>query len=253
MGENNLTAILVDDEPEAIKYLCDLLKEHPEIMLLNYFTNPQEAITEINKTKPDILFLDVQMPVSTGFDVVKAVRTDNYLPHIIFTTGFEKFAIRAIKYAAFDYLLKPINPFELENAIQKINKLKEQSTKSQQFDRLFDSVRDNQPLKFNTGTGFIVIHPSEIIYLEANRNYCKINLINNHSELVTTNMNQIHHMLSAKWFYRVSRSNIINVNFLQKVNRSKKVCCLEADGETIIISIPSGNIKELEDNFEPKC
>jgi len=135
MGDKNLTAILVDDEPEAIKYLSDLLGEHPEIRLLGHFTDPQKAIPEIIKSKPNILFLDVQMPIITGFDVVKAVRSDDYLPHIIFTTGFGKFAIRAIKYAAFDYLLKPINPFELENAILKINKLKKHNEK---FSNLID-------------------------------------------------------------------------------------------------------------------
>ncbi len=249
MEKDKLTAIIVDDEQGAINYLCDLLEDHKEIHLINKFTDSQKAIIEINKSKPYILFLDVQMPVKTGFDVIKAVRSKEYEPHIIFTTGFEKFAIRAIKYAAFDYLLKPINTFELENAIQRISNLKNQNPKSQQFDRLFDKITKTQPLKFNTSTGFVVIHPDEIIYLEASRNYCELFLINNRKELVTTNMNQVHQMLSKKSFHRISRSHIINLSFLQKVDRRKKACSLLADDESIILPIPPGNIRELEDAF----
>ena len=120
MEKDKLTAIVVDDEQEAVDYLCDLLGDYNEIQLLDCFTDSQKAIIEINNLMPDILFLDVQMPVKTGFDVVKSIRNNEYEPHIIFTTGFEKYAIRAIKYAAFDYLLKPINAYELENALQKI-------------------------------------------------------------------------------------------------------------------------------------
>jgi|FLOH01.1.fsa_nt_gi two-component system, LytTR family, response regulator len=252
MEKDKFTAIIVDDEQDAIDYLCDLLKSHLEINLLSQFTDPFEAIKEINNSKPDILFLDVQMPVITGFDIINEVRSDNYLPHIVFTTGYEKFAIRAIKYAALDYLLKPVNPFELESAIQKIVKHQKQNTKSNQFDRLFDNLQTSKPLKFNTSTGFIVIHPDEIIYLEASRNYCELFLTNNRKELVTCNMNQVHSMLTSNIFYRISRSHIINLSFLQKLERSKKKCYLEADSESIILPIPPGNIKELEHTFERK-
>lgn len=249
MEKDKLTAIIVDDEQEAINYLCNILEDFKEIHLINKFSDSQKAIIEINKLKPDILFLDVQMPVKTGFDVVKEIRNNGYEPHIIFTTGYEKFAIRAIKYSAFDYLLKPINAFELENAIQKIKNFKNPKPKSQQFDRLFDKINLTQPLKFNTCTGFIVIHPDELIYLEASRNYCDLYLLNNRKELVTTNMNQVHKILSKKSFHRISRSHIINLSFLQKVDRSKKVCSLLANDESIILPIPSGNIRELEEVF----
>ncbi|MBC8320450.1 MAG: response regulator transcription factor [Bacteroidetes bacterium] len=249
MEKHKLTAILVDDEPEAISYLCELLEEHKEIELLACTTDPKIAIEEINNLKPDILFLDVQMPGNTGFDIIKAVRSNSYKPHVIFTTAFEQYAIRAIKYAAFDYLLKPINAFELENAIRRISNLKDKESKSGQFARLFDKINSSQPLKFNTSTGFIVIHPYEIIYLEASRNYCELFLINNRKELVTTNMSQVSRMLPYKCFYRISRSHIINLEFLQKVERSKKACYLQADGESVILSISRSEIQEFEKMF----
>jgi len=249
MEKNKFTAIVVDDEQKAVDYLCDLLGDFKEIQLLDCFTDSQKAIIEINNLKPDILFLDVQMPEKTGFDVVKSIRSSEYEPHIIFTTGFEKYAIRAIKYAAFDYLLKPINAYELKNTIQKISNLKDQNSKPQQFDRLFDKITSAQPLKFNTGTGFILIHPDELIYLEASRNYCELYLLNNRKELITINMNQACKLLPEEQFFRISRFNIINLNFLRKVERKNHQCTMMADGEKIILKGTLQNLKQLEKEY----
>lgn len=249
MIDKRFTAILVDDELDAINYLLSLLEEQTEIKVLSHFTNSQKAIEEIINSKPDILFLDVQMPVKTGFDVVKEVRDKSCFPHIIFTTGFEKYAIRAIKHAAFDYLLKPINPFELENTIHKLTS-NNGNAGSQNFDTLFSELENTQPLKFNTSTGFIIVPPLEIIYLEASRNYCEIYLTSGRMELVTVNMFQVNNMLPENRFHRISRSHIINLEFLQKVERKRKACYLLADGKSITLPIPPGNLKELEQVFE---
>jgi two-component system, LytTR family, response regulator len=248
MEKDKLTAIVVDDEQEAVDYLCDLLDDYKEIHLLSYFTDSPKAITDINNLKPDILFLDVQMPEKTGFDVVKSIRSKEYEPHIIFTTGFEKYAIRAIKYAAFDYLLKPVNAFELENVIERISNLK--TPKPQQFDRLFDKLNSSQALKFNTATGFIVIHPDEIIYLEASRNYCELYLRNDQKELVTNNMKQVSKLLPEGQFFRISRSNIINLSFLKKVERKNHQCTLMVDGEKIFLDASLKYLKMLEKEYK---
>ena len=120
MKNKILTAILVDDEQEAINYLLDLLKGFKEIKILGSFTDPKEAIDEILTMKPEILFLDVQMPGKTGFDILNDVSGQEYKPFMIFTTAYEKYAIEAIRYAAFDYLLKPINETDLANAIERL-------------------------------------------------------------------------------------------------------------------------------------
>lgn len=251
MVKGKFTAILVDDEPKAITYLCELLEEYSDIVIQGKFTNLQTAITEINKLKPDVLFLDVQMLGKSGFDVIKEVRSEEYTPYVIFITGYAKFAIRAIKYAAFDYLLKPVNPFELEVAITKVALENEQQSQLQNFDKLISEVENTRALKFNTSTGFIIIHPSEIIYLEASRNYCEIHLIDNRMELVTMNMSQVCNILQNPSFFRISRFHAVNLSFIQKVERSKKECYLLANGEKITLSISRSEIKELEQMFTP--
>ena len=249
MEKNKLSAVIVDDEQEAIDYLCNLLEEHNEISLLGKYIDPVISIGEIIKSKPDILFLDIEMPHYTGFDLIKEVRSDIYTPYVIFTTGYTKYAIRALKNAAFDYLLKPINPFELEAAILKLTISNEQYLKVQKFDELFSELEDSKPIKFNTSSGFTIIQPSDIIYLEASRNYCEIHQRNNRMELVTVNMLQVFNML-PKNYYRISRSHVINLEHLQKVDRRKKICYILVDGKTITLPIPPGNIKELECIFD---
>lgn len=246
MKKDQFTAILVDDEKIAINYLCDLLQQYHEITLLGCFTDPVRGIHEINKSKPDVLFLDIQMPIKTGFDIIREVRTDDYIPHVIFTTAYEKYAIRAIKYAALDYLLKPINAFELENAIQKLSNINDHTSRSQKYDKLLSNLENIQPLKFNTSTGFVIIHPEEILYLEASRNYCEIHLTKNRMELVTVNMNNVFKMLSETSFFRISRFHTVNMNCIKKVERAKKECHLLYNGEEIVLKISKSKLKELE-------
>lgn len=246
MGKDKITAVIVDDEQEAINYLCDLLKEHRDISLTGRFTDPVKAIEEIQVSLPDVLFLDVQMPEKSGFDVIREVRSDTYLPHIIFTTAFEKFAIRAIKYAAFEYLVKPINPFELEAAVRKLCDTGYQSNMAHNYAKLFSGLKEPVPLKFNTSNGFVVINPAEIIYLEASRNYCEIHLTGNRMELVSLNMLQVINQLSGNSFFRISRFNTVNLKFLHKVNRIKKECYLLADGLPVVLKISVERVRELE-------
>ncbi len=241
------TAIIVDDERNAINYLLNLLVIHQEISVLESFISPELAIEQIRILKPDILFLDVQMPVKTGFDIVKEVRTDDYQPNIIFTTGFEKFAIRAIKYAAFDYLLKPINEFELSQTLEKIKENQSDSSENK-IELLFNKLSQSKKLKFNTSTGFIILNTDEIIYCEASRNYCEIYLEGGRREVVTMNMNQVGKLLPDPHYHRISRFNIININYLDRVERKDHKCLLKSNGDCFSLKISSSGLKELE-NF----
>lgn len=241
------TAIIVDDERSAIDYLLNILEIHKDISVLECFTSPELAIQRIRILKPDILFLDVQMPIKTGFDIVKDVRSDDYQPNIIFTTGFEKFAIRAIKYAAFDYLLKPINEFELSETLEKIKQNGSDSS-AQRMELLFKKLSQSKKLKFNTSTGFIVLNTDEIIYCEASRNYCEIYMEDGRREVVTMNMNQVGKLLPDDHYYRISRFNIININYLDRVERKDHKCFLKSNGDYFSLKISSSGLKELE-NF----
>lgn len=246
MENKILTAILVDDEQRAINYLLDLLKDFKEIKILGSYTNSTEAIDKILTLKPEILFLAVQMPEKTGFDILNDVSGQEYKPFVIFTTAYEKYAIKAIRYAAFDYLLKPINETELTNAIERLKQKDYKYDYDDKLKSLFNELKQSKKLKFNTSIGFIVLDTMEIIYCQASRNYCEIHLTDGRCELVTCSMNNVGKMLPENEFFRISRFNIINLRFLKKVERQNHICYLKTDSEAIQLNISPRNAKLLE-------
>ncbi|MBT4970564.1 MAG: response regulator transcription factor [Bacteroidetes bacterium] len=220
------------------------------IEIIGTFTNPDEAIPEIMKLKPEILFLDVQMPKYSGFDVVRHIKSEVYSPHLIFVTAYEKFAIQAIEYAALAYLKKPVDPIALKEKVNLAMEEEDKKITQAKLEKLLKKLESNQHIKFNTSTGFTLIYPPEIIYLEADGNYCDIFLTNDRIETVTTNMNQVSKKLKPDEFFKISRWNFINLSFLRKVERRSHLCFLVENKKEIRLEIKSKNAKELEKILE---
>ncbi|MBN1197908.1 MAG: response regulator transcription factor [Bacteroidales bacterium] len=241
--------IIVDDELKAISLLQQHLVNYKQIRCIGAYTNPEEAIEHILSEKPDLLFLDIQMPEKTGFDIVKEIKSDHYSPQIIFITAFERYAIEAIRHAAFDYLLKPINPLELAQTLERMDSPRENLNFPMRFERLMDKISQAKQLKFNTCSGFIILDTDEIIYCEACRNYCEIYLIDDRSEVVTLSLNEVGKLLPETSFFRISRFHIINLKFLRKVERRNHTAFLQVGGETIQLKISARNSKLLEQRF----
>lgn len=249
MGADTYSAIIMDDEKEAIDSLLELLKSHKQVRILETFTDLDDTINYINSEKPELLFLDIQMSEKTGFEVVREIRTESYHPHIIFVTAYNRYAIQAIKHAAFDYLLKPVDPDELADALIRLSKEKPNQDKSSKIEKLLKQLARSRKLKFNTCSGFIVLDTEEIIYCEASRNYCDIYLTHDRPEVVTMNLNNVGKLLPEDSFFRISRFHIINLKFLTKVERRNQTAYLKAGTETIELKISSRNSKLLEKMF----
>ncbi len=118
----NITAILIDDEKLALKRMADILKHFPHVKIIASETDPEQAIESIVKTKPDVVFLDIEMPTMTGFNLVQKVRDNFVFPSFIFVTAFNQYAIKALKAEAFDYLIKPIDIDDLRECLQRYNR-----------------------------------------------------------------------------------------------------------------------------------
>ena len=252
MEDRKLTAILIDDEKSAIATLKKHLAIHHNINVINAFTKPEIGVEEVIADKPDILFVDIEMPVMSGIDVAKALQVMKEPPKIVFVTSYEKFAIQAIKHAAFDFILKPVNPDELSETLSKIQKsiASENGKSNQDFEALLKRIERPGKLKFNTNTGFIILDVEDIVYLEAQRNYCDIYLTNDRIETLTINMNKVGEMLPEDQFFRISRFNIINTNYLQKLERRTHTCLLKAGNDEVIeLKVSKRNAKLLEDFF----
>lgn len=204
------TAIVVDDEPKSIKNLEILLTDYckEDIKIINTAANALEAIKKIIEEKPDVVFLDVQMPGFNGFDVLDQIK--NSSPLIIFTTAHKEYAVDALRKEAFDYLVKPIDIDELKNCIlrvrEKLAKKNAETEKTPTTNVIEISVKD----------ALIFIKSNDIIRLEASGSYTVFYLENNVKHMVSKSMKEYEAMLDHAVFYRCHNSHVIN---LKKVNK----------------------------------
>jgi two-component system LytT family response regulator len=246
MAKEKITVLIVDDDKKSQEVLAYHLGNIANIEIIGICSSADEAYQFLLERIPDLIFLDVEMPGKSGFDLMNDIRTLKINPGIIFQTAFDKYAIQAIKHAAFDYLLKPIDRNELLEALVKFRNSKNQHSLEQKVEELIAQIKPVEKIRFNTRAGFILIDPAEIIYCKADWNYTEIWLGKDKKELVTMNIGKVEGMLPPDHFCRVSRSLIINVKFIDRVDRKHRILLLVSDKERIELKIPAFYLKRVE-------
>jgi two-component system, LytTR family, response regulator len=234
-----LTAIIVDDERLARKELRSLLSEFAEISIVGEAENLAEAVELIDKNKPDVVFLDIQLQNENGFDLLEKVEKTFKL---IFVTAFDEFAIRAFEINALDYLLKPVNPERLAKTLERLLKAREKTDtilrKLEYEDRIF--------LELGGRSKFLKV--SSIKYISADGDYTQIFTSDGGKYLITKSLKEWEERLPEKYFVRIHRSTIINFEFIEKVesgfNRSFQVFLSGIDKPFTISRRYSAVIKE---------
>jgi len=198
------TAIIVDDENKSIKNLEFLIQNYcKEINVVNTANNALEAVKIILQEKPDIIFLDVQMPGYSGFDVLDQLQ--GIEAKIIFTTAHKEYAIQALRKGAFDYLLKPVDVEDLKNCVDRV--LEKINKRAEEYPGILElSVKD----------GIIFINPQDIVRLEASGSYTTIHLDNNIKHLASKSMKEYEKLLNPVAFYRCHNSHVINLKKVVK-------------------------------------
>jgi two-component system, LytTR family, response regulator len=205
-----LKAIIVDDERLARTELNKLLKEHTEIDVIAEASNVQEAIEKIEELNPDLIFLDIQMPGKTGFDLLEEL---DKAPHVIFTTAYDEFALKAFEVNALDYLLKPIEPNRLAEAIHKL-KLAEE--KEEQLNNARSILGDKDQVFVKDGEKCWFVRLGEIRLFESVGNYARV-FFGTNKPLILKSLNALEDRLDPKVFFRANRKHIINLNMIEKV------------------------------------
>jgi two-component system LytT family response regulator len=206
---NAITTIIVDDEKLAREGLKALLKEFSEIEIVGEATNADEAIELIDRLKPQLMFLDIEMPEKSGFDLLEELIET---PCVIFTTAYNEFAIKAFEVNALDYLLKPIQSQRLREAIAKVKKQladivldRERSVLNEQ-DQVF--IRDGDKCWF--------VKLTDIRMIESAGNYAKI-FFDTHQPLIHKTLNALDERLSTGIFFRANRQQIINLRYIERI------------------------------------
>lgn len=244
--------LIVDDEPAAGNILKLLIEKHvlaaKEIM---YCANPQEAETCIREFSPTLLMLDIEMPHMNGFDLLNSLGSWNF--DVIFTTAYDKYAIKAIRFSALDYLLKPVDIIDLQNAVNRhIMKKQFPSQHPQLVNNLLSNLQQKDPAKFklalSTTEGVFFFDPKEIIRLEGESNYTRFYFTNRKPLLISHTLKDYEDILAEHGFIRPHKSHLINKSFVKQLDREGFL--LLTDGSHINVSRRKKEdvLKELKDN-----
>ncbi len=219
-----MNAILVDDEEGNVSSLKEKIGRNcPELNIVALCYNAPDAIKNINTLQPDIVFLDIEMPVMNGFLLLQNLTFKGF--ELIFTTAYDHYAIKAIRFSALDYLVKPIEIEELKIAVARAQAKRCNATLQPQLEILLENLptRKNvlQKIAIPTQEGLQFVKVNEILYLEATINYTNVILTNSKKYIVCQTLKTFEDMLSAETFIRIHNSYIINKNFAEKYIRGE--------------------------------
>ena len=233
-----LNAIVIDDEPYCCEILVAMLEmDCPEVNVVNVSDNGADAIKAIHQLSPDIVFLDVEMPKMNGFEMLEQLTSINF--HLIFTTSYDQYALKAIRFSAIDYLLKPVDREELKNAVNKVRQ-RIQIPLPQQLEILMQKIKQPSSsvnkIALPTMEGLQMIPIDTIISCESDDNYTNIKLKGGKKLLVTRSLKEIEESLEQHSFTRVHRSYLVNLNEIEKYIKGEGGYLVMSDGTSIDVA-----------------
>lgn len=219
--QNNFTALLIDDEALSLTVIENYLKPFSNIEIVGKYTKSKEAVQAIIESKPDLLFLDIQMPVLNGFELLEAIAAE-HMPYIIFTTAFEQYAIQAFEVNAMGYVLKPFSKEKFDLAVNRFLAFKQQVTENDVRNSLAQllnlkpqSSRYLERVMIKEKKKIYFIAVDDILFLEASGDYVKVRT-ENQSHLIHETLSALESKLSPERFVRIHRSHIVNILSIQE-------------------------------------
>lgn len=214
-----MKVIIIDDELPARKKIRTFLADEPKIEIIGEASNGLEAVKLIEELRPDLIFLDIQMPGLTGFQVLQAL-DKAIMPSVIFTTAYDEYAVKAFEVNALDYLLKPFDEERFQKALERVNK---QNTQNNQYNQLTNLLLElkKQPnylqrLLIKTAGKIIFIKTDEIDWIEAEEKYVQIH-VGKDKYLYRETMNTLEQQLNPENFTRIHRSYIVRIDFIKEL------------------------------------
>jgi two-component system LytT family response regulator len=219
-----LKTIIIDDEQDAVDFISTIISEYcPSLEVVGKAFNIIQGAKIIKDVKPDLVFLDVEMPNGSGFDLLTQFPEKEF--EVIFITAFNHYAIKAIKFSAVDYILKPININEFIEAVEKVIRKRSQkgSESNESLKVLMENLRSPTPsrLAIPTSDGMEYLNPKEIIRIEADRSYSWFYLSGNRKILVSKHLKEFQELLGDRNFFRSHNSHLINLKYVRKYIRKE--------------------------------
>lgn len=234
-----INAILIDDEKHCLETLRMMLNRYcKDVNIIEECSSAKKGLEVIARHSPDLIFLDIEMPIMNGFELLQRLPEIPFA--VIFTTSYDQYAIKAIKFSALDYLLKPIDPEELLSAVAKVSSRKQQPG-AEQFNILLKQIRQKgagfEKIAIPTLEGFELIRADQIIRCEADDNYTHVFLKNKNKIVSSRMLKEMEELLQEfRYFERVHNSHLVNMNEVSKYIRGDGGYLLMSDGSTVSIS-----------------
>lgn len=207
-----MKALIVDDERLARKELTSLLAEFDQVEVVGEAVNVDDAYEKIKELQPDLLFLDIQMPGKTGFDLLQML---DDVPQVIFTTAYDEYAIKAFEVNALDYLLKPVQPERLRESMNKLSHAKESADRKVEGEKLEKLGPDDQVF-VKDGEKCWFVRLSKVRLFESDGNYIKV-YFDNYKPMIHKSLNALDERLDDKVFFRANRKHMINLNWVENI------------------------------------
>jgi two-component system LytT family response regulator len=229
MEKTQLGVLIVESEVTSYNQLKIVLERVVPVSFCVRAKDTDDALLKVVEGSPDIVFLEYPLVGKTGIGLIKFLQTRLPGSTIVFVSESTQYAIEAIHYEVYDYILKPVNRFDIVKIVGKVlskKKLDYQSILNEIIDNKAEDVR----LKLNTSRGLLMINPDDIIYCKFDIPYTELHLTNRMVELSSLSLGKIQEILNPQNFIKVSRSTIINRNYIRKIIRATGVCVLTANG-----------------------
>jgi two-component system LytT family response regulator len=233
-----IRSIIIDDEQHCISALVKDIQQHCAVIeLIDTCNSAKDGIMSIKKNKPDLVFLDVEMPWMNGFEMLEVLGDVNF--SIIFTTAHDEFAAKAFRISAIDYLLKPIDANDLKAAVQKVERKMEEGSSLQHITNLLRNMRQpssDQKIALPQREGYEFVDVSSIIYCEAEGAYTKVFISDRKTMIISRTLGDVEELLPPDMFQRIHHSTLINVNFISQFLRSDGGYVVLKNGEKLSVS-----------------
>ena len=236
-----ITCIIIDDEKPAREFLEKLINQYykNKIVVLETVESVEKGVESINKLHPELIFLDIEMKGEDGFQLFKYF--DIIFFDIIFTTAHKDYAINAIKHSVIDYLLKPINFIDLNDAIKRLERKQIASTNQQRINALLDNLNTDSS-KFNkitlpTAKGYELEKVSNILYCEGMENYSKITTLQGREITVSKTLKFLEDLLPEATFFRIHKSTLVNMNYIASYSRAEGYSVTMSNGKKLDVSV----------------
>ena len=243
--------IIIEDEFSPRQMLREKLEQHfPEMEIIAECENAEDALIEVLRLRPDLLFLDIQMPGKNGLwlaDELMRMKAETFTPpDIIFTTGYtySEYLLKAFELAAIDYIVKPV---DIENLRKAINRHLERAGTTTGLQNMTDAINDEKLLKFKSFNGLFLLRPDDIVYVEADRDYACMFFAGGTKEDVFERLGEIEKKLPSETFLRTGKSAIVNRKYIRKI--TDNTLHLVTPSANYKVEISRSAIKELKEKI----